>query len=228
VRLGADPTRTAVVPYGVDTSRFKPDAAARQDHRTKLRLGDDVLLIAAAGRLVRKKGFEYLIDAMARIDGAVLVLAGTGTLEQELLARARDLGITDRLRFPGNQSQDEIAALFAAADIIVTPSIRDDAGNVDGLPNVVLEALASGTPLITTEAGGIGTVVQAGLTAEVVAERDGQAIAAAVNRLRSPDARARLGAAARQLVERQFGWPRTAEGMEDAYRRALAFTRTRR
>ena len=228
VPLGADPARTSVVPYGVDTSRFKPDAGARQDQRTTLRIGDDVLLVAAAGRLVRKKGFEYLIDAMARIDGAVLVLAGTGTLEQELLARARDLGITGRVRFPGNQSQDEIAALFAAADVIVAPSIRDDAGNVDGLPNVVLEALASGTPLITTEAGGIGTVVQPGLTAEVVPERDGEAIAAAVHRLRAPDARARLGAAARQLVQQRFGWPRTAEGMEDAYRRALAFTRARR
>lgn len=228
VRLGADRARTAVVPYGVDPSRFKPDPDARRTHRATLRVADDVLLIAAAGRLVRKKGFEYLIDAMVSIDNAVLVLAGSGTLEQELMDRARRLGITDRVRFTGNQSQDAIAALFAAADVIVTPSIRDDAGNVDGLPNVVLEALASGTPLITTEAGGIGSVVQSGVTAEVIPERDGTAIATAVGRLREPATRMRLGRAARELVERQFGWQRTAEGMEDAYGRALAFTRTRR
>ena len=228
VRLGADRARTAVVPYGVDSGRFKPDAGARRATRVALRVADDAYLVAAAGRLVRKKGFEYLIDAMAQTDDAVLALAGGGTLEQELAARAQALGISDRVRFLGDRSQDDVASLFAAADAIVAPSVRDDAGNVDGLPNVVLEALASGTPLITTGAGGIGSVVEHAVTAEVVAERDAGAIAAALVRLRHPGTRERLGSAARQLVERRFGWGRTAEGMEEAYMRALAFTRTRR
>jgi glycosyltransferase involved in cell wall biosynthesis len=227
-RLGADSRRVAVVPYGVDTTRFKPDAALRREVRGRLGLSDDRLLIAAAGRLVRKKGFEYLIAAMRLIDHAVLALAGTGTLEEELVAASRTSGVANRVRFLGNQSQDEVASLFAAADIVVAPSVRDDAGNVDGLPNVVLEALASGTPLITTDAGGIGAVVDHGTTAEVVPERDPAAIAAAVSRLRDRETRARLGGAARALVEGRFGWGATAAGMEDAYLRALAFTRTRR
>jgi glycosyltransferase involved in cell wall biosynthesis len=228
VRLGAERERIAVVPYGVDTSRFRPDPSERRRLRDALRIGDDDLLIAAAGRLVRKKGFEYLISALRLADRAVVVLAGSGTLAQELADGAREYGVANRVRFLGNQTQDEIAALFAAADIIVTPSVRDDAGNVDGLPNVVLEALASGSPLITTEAGGIGAVVEAGRTAEVVAERDPAAIAAAIARLRDREARERLGTAARELVTRRFGWAQTAAGMEEAYRRALAFTRTRR
>ena len=184
--------------------------------------------MVAAGRLVHKKGFEYLIDAMARIDRAVLALAGSGTLGQALTDRARALGIADRVRLLGNRTQDEVASLFAAADVIVAPSVRDDAGNVDGLPNVVLEALASGTPLITTEAGGIGAVVEHGRTAEVVAERDATAIVDALGRLRQAAARERIGRAARELVERRFGWGNTAAGMENAYVRALAFMRTRR
>ena len=227
-RLGADPSRMAVVAYGVDTVRFRPDPAERRRLRDTLRLSDEHLVIAAAGRLVRKKGFEYLISALRLVDQAIVAIAGSGTLEQELADAARDLGVADRVRFLGNQTQDEIAALFAGADIIVTPSVRDDAGNVDGLPNVVLEALASGTPLITTEAGGIGAVVERGRTAEVVPERDPAAIAAAVSRLRDRETRERLGSAARELVTRRFGWAQTAAGMEDAYRRALAFTRTRR
>jgi glycosyltransferase involved in cell wall biosynthesis len=226
--LGASGDRMAVVPYGVDASRFKPDPAARLALRTRLGISDDVLLIAAAGRLVRKKGFEFLLEALPGVPRAAGVVAGSGTLEAELKDRARALGVADRVHFPGNQTQDEIAALFSAADVIVTPSVRDDAGNVDGLPNVVLEALASGTPLVTTEAGGIGSVVEHGVTAEVVPERDPRAIAAAVERLRTPSARERLGRAARQLVESRFGWARTAEGMDEAYARALAFTRTGR
>jgi glycosyltransferase involved in cell wall biosynthesis len=227
-RLGADAERIAVVPYGVDTDRFKPDPDVRVRVRQSLDAGDDVLLIAAAGRLVRKKGFEYLLDALPSVSQAVLALAGSGTLEEELLSRARALGIADRVRFLGNQSQDEVSSLFAAADIIVTPSVRDDAGNVDGLPNVVLEALASRTPLITTTAGGIGAVVEHGVTAEIVPERDAAAIASALRRLQNRSRREELGTAARRLVEQRFGWTTTAEGMDHAYRRALAFKRTRR
>jgi glycosyltransferase involved in cell wall biosynthesis len=120
-------------------------------------------------------------------------------------------------------TQDAVAHHLAAADIIVVPSTRDDAGNVDGLPNVVLEALASGTPVVTTAAGGIGAVVQHDDNALVVPERDPPAIAAAVAALAAdPARRTRLGGRARALAAERFGWPRTAELFEAAYNRALA------
>lgn len=223
IRLGADPERIEVVPYGVDAARFRPDATARAAVRHELGVGGGVLLIAAAGRLVRKKGFEYLVDAMARLPDAVLALAGEGTLREALARRSAAAGVAERIRLLGNRTQDQVAALFAAADVIVAPSIRDDAGNVDGLPNVVMEALASGTPLVTTSAGGIGAVVEHDVNALLVPERDAAAIAAAVGALRDPARRATLGASARALVERRFGWQRTAERLEAAYRHALAF-----
>ncbi len=222
--LGADPARTETVPYGVDVARFHPDSIARARRRDELGAADDAPLCVAAGRLVRKKGFEYLIDAIAHVPGVMLAIAGEGTLRDELRERARAAGVLDRVRLLGNQSQDQVGELFAAADVICVPSVRDDSGNVDGLPNVVLEALASGTPLITTAAGGIGAVVDDGRTAMVVPERDPAAIAAAIIRLDADPAAARaLGAAARVSVAERFGWGRTAERFEAAYDRALAF-----
>jgi glycosyltransferase involved in cell wall biosynthesis len=112
---------------------------------------------------------------------------------------------------------------------VVIPSVRDDSGNVDGLPNIVLESLASGTAVVATAAGGIGSVVEHEKTGVVVPERSARAIAEAVVRLSAdPALRERLGTDARRMVEARFGWGRAAERFEAAYRRALADRRTRR
>lgn len=226
VAIGADPARVEVIPYGVDADRFKPDAHVRASVRSALGVKDDELLVFAAGRLVRKKGFEFLIDAVSALPAdfrAILAIGGAGDLEGELKARADRAGATGRVRFLGNLTQDAVARHLAAADLVVVPSVRDEAGNVDGLPNVVLEALASGTPLITTAAGGIGAVVADDRTAVVVPERDPAAIRTAIGVLSAdPARRARLGAAARVMVHARFGWARTAERLEEAYGRALA------
>jgi glycosyltransferase involved in cell wall biosynthesis len=225
VALGADPGRVEVVPYGVDVERFRPDPAWREDCRAKLGLDPGVPLIFAAGRLVRKKGFEYLIDAvgiLAANRSAALVIGGEGDLGEELRRRARAAAPADAVRFLGNLSQDDVAQYLAAADVAVVPSVRDDAGNVDGLPNVVMETLASGTPLVTTGAGGIGAVASDGHTALVVPERDATALAGAIRRLLDdPDLRRSIGAAGRAAAAARFGWDRTAERFESAYARAL-------
>ena len=223
VRLGADPARIETVPYGVDAGRFTPNGSVRGARRQALGIPDDTPLCVAAGRLVRKKGFEYLIEALAAVPGMRLAIAGDGTLGPELRARAAANGVADRVRFLGNQTQDAVAEYFAAADVICVPSVRDDSGNVDGLPNVVLEALASATPLITTAAGGIGATVEDGRTAIVVAERDPPALAAAMIRLSgSPVLGREIGTAARALVQSRFGWDRAAARFAAAYDRALA------
>jgi glycosyltransferase involved in cell wall biosynthesis len=224
VALGAPADRIETVPYGVDTARFAPDAAIRLARRKALGISDNVPLCVAAGRLVHKKGFQYLIDAVGIIPEIVVAIAGEGTLDRALRSQAEAKEVGGRIRFLGNQPQDAVGEYFAAADVICAPSIRDDSGNVDGLPNVVLEAMASGTPLVTTAAGGIGSVVEHERTGLVVAERDTVAIATAISRLLGdPAAARRIGQAARQEVQRRFGWPRTAERFEAAYARALAF-----
>jgi len=175
---------------------------------------------------VRKKGFEHLIDAWARVEtspAAILAIAGDGDLRDELRERARAAGVASRVFFLGNLSQDDVGAYLGAADVVVIPSIRDDSGNVDGLPNIVLEALSAGAAVVATTAGGIGTVVDHERTGLVVPERRPDAIADAVQRLASsPALRSSLGEAARHMVETRFGWGHTAERFEAAYRRAVA------
>jgi len=101
------------------------------------------------------------------------------------------------------------------------PSIHDDAGNVDGLPNVVLEALASGTPLVATAAGGIGAAVTHGENGLLVGERDASGLAAAVGRLLAdPALGAALGASGRERAARAHGWPAVAAQFEAAYAEA--------
>lgn len=224
VALGAAPDRLEVVPYGVDAARFHPSADARARLRAEAGLGADVPVLFAAGRLVRKKGFEYLIDALRLTDPAArLVIAGTGDLDGELRARAADAGVADRVRFLGDVRQEAVAGWFATADIAVVPSVRDASGNVDGLPNTVLEALASGTPVVATRAGGIGSVIDDDRNGVLVPERDPSALAQAMNGLLGdPARRARLGAAARADVMARYGWETAAEKFEAAYDRALA------
>lgn len=231
--LGADRSRLEVVSYGVDPARFRPDPLARAKRRASFGISAHVPLVFAAGRLVRKKGFEYLIDAIARLPattGALTIIAGAGDLEAELRQRAAAHGLGDeRLRLIGNLTQDDVAAWLATADIVVVPSVRDDSGNVDGLPNIVLEALASGTPLIATAAGGIGGVVEHDRTGLLVPERDASALAQAIAGLAGDAARRiRLGEGGRSAVMARYGWEFAAGRFEAAYDRALAITSRRR
>jgi len=221
IRLGANKDRIDTVPYGVDTFRFAPGAVVRAAVRHELGIGD-APFVFAAGRLVSKKGFEYLIDAVAALGDLPtlqVAIAGAGDLHDALAGRAASFG--GRIRLLGNKSQDEISRLCAAADVIVVPSIRDDAGNVDGLPNFALEALASATPVIASRAGGLPQVIDDTVSGRLVPERDAAAIAGAIRELlRQPDVAARIGQAARAHVSEQFGWGRTAEGLERAYEHA--------
>jgi glycosyltransferase involved in cell wall biosynthesis len=222
VALGADPGRASVVPYGVDAAAFARDPARRSHGRALLGLPPDAPVVFTVGRFVRKKGFEYLIDAVPALlalhPRLQVVIAGSGDLDAELRERARAAGVSDRVRFPGLLPHSAVPAALAAADVAVVPSVRDDAGNVDGLPNVVLEALASGAPVVATPAGGIGAVIGDGVNGLLVPERDPAALAAAIGRvLADPGLGRALGDAARQRVQREHGWDAVARRFDAAY-----------
>ena len=226
--LGADAARSSVVPYGVDAAGVGRDDDARGRGRALLGVAADVPLVVAVGRFVKKKGFEYLIDAVpalvARHPSVQVVIAGDGDLDADLRRRAWDAGVTDHVRFPGLLAHQSVPPALAAADVAVVPSIRDDAGNVDGLPNVLLEALASGTPVVATPAGGIGAAITDGENGLLVPERDAAGLAAAIDRLLTDRALgAALGARARRRVQSDHGWPGVARAFEAAY----AYARSR-
>ena len=231
VALGADGARTETLLHGVDIDRFAPDPATRRRVRAAQGLGNDAEIVFAVGRLVRKKGFEYLIDAFARLaprrPALRLVLAGSGDLDGELRARAAAEGVADRVTWLGAIPHDAVAGWLAAADVSAAPSVVDDAGNVDGLPNTILEALATGTPVVATHAGGIASVAVDRKTALVVPERDAAALAAAIEALLSDAGlRAAIGGAARERMQREHTGERVAERCETAYELATEHART--
>jgi len=224
VAIGADASRATVIPYGVDSEAFKPDVERRARGRQHLGIADAVPLVVAVGRLVKKKGFEYLIEAAALLKPEFptlrVLIAGTGDLDKSLRAHAAGAG--DAVQFLGDVPHHAVPALLAAADVAVAPSVHDDAGNVDGLPNTVMETMASATPLVTTAAGGIAAVARQGETARLVPERDPVALATAIgDLLRHPALGAALGSRARALVCREHSWERVAKDFEAIYERAV-------
>jgi glycosyltransferase involved in cell wall biosynthesis len=150
-----------------------------------------------------------------------VAVAGHGDLREPLRELARASGAP--VRFTGPLDRETVAAAFASADIVVVPSIVDSAGNVDGLPNTLLEALAAGRPVVASRVAGIPDVVEDGVNGLLVPPGDPLALAAALQRLvREPQTRERLGRAARRTAVERLGWEATARAFEDCYARAAA------
>ncbi len=200
--LGGERTRVRRLYNGVDLERFSPGArAAPAPH--------DGPVVLAIGRLVEKKGFADLLDAwpavVARVPAARLVLVGEGPERDALVARAQRLGITDTVRWAGALPQDAVRELFASATLFALPCRIARDGNRDGLPTVLLEALASGVPCVTTTVTGNPEIVRDGIEGRLVAPGDPDALAAAlVELLLDPATRARMAVAARASAVERF------------------------
>jgi len=220
LRLGSRPERTRTVPYGVDVSVFSPDRDTR-GLRQRLGIPPGGLLVLAFGRLVEKKGFGHLLEASGRVPGIRLVIAGEGGLRGELEAKARSAGAP--AVFTGSLDRETLAAALAAADMVAIPSVVDQAGNVDGLPNALLEALAAGRAVVASRVAGIPEVLEDGVNGLLVPEKDSAALAEALRRLvAEPETRARLGAEARRRARERLSWEAAARSFEECYVQAAA------
>jgi glycosyltransferase involved in cell wall biosynthesis len=206
-----------LVPHGVDLRRFAPaPARAQRPRRGPLRL-------LAVGRCIEKKGFSTMIDAVSGLDIPFdLRIVGDGPLRPTLERSASALGLADRVRLDGPLTHCELPDAYAAADVVVVPSVEDANGDRDGLPNVVLEAMAAGRPVVASEIAAISTAVRDGQTGLLVAPGDAPALRAAIERVARDHALAqRMGRAARALVGREFELgactDRLLACIEDAY-----------
>jgi glycosyltransferase involved in cell wall biosynthesis len=235
MRLGALPAEVATIPYGVDHERFRPaDEAVRAATRRDLGLRPGERLVLAGGRLVHKKGLDVAIDAFAtqavrEAGPARLVLFGYGDLLEALKAQAARLGLAEQVLFTGRVERDQVPALYAAADMFLLPSVHDHAGNVDGLPNTLLEAMATGLPIVASDVVGVPTVIDRGVEGLLVPEGDAAALGAAVGGLLGDPQRAvALGRAARARVVRELTWPQIARRYLAVYREAIERAARRR
>lgn len=167
------------------------------------------LRLLGVGRLVEKKGFGYLVDACGLLQKRGIPfrcrIVGEGPCDAALRQRIRALGLGDRLEIQPFCPHEQMANWYGDSDVLVVPSVVAGDGDRDGVPNVILEAMACGLPVLATGAGGIGEVVIDGLTGVLVGQRDGPAIAAAVSRLHADvQLRQQLAAAARRYIAREF------------------------
>ncbi len=209
--------KVPLVPNGTD---LVPAGEPPEGVRHRLGAAPDEPLVAAVGRLVYKKGFRYLLEAapeiLRRHPRARLVIGGGGELAGELAGQARELGVAERVSFPGMLSHDQVLELVAAADLFVMPSIRDPGGNIDGLPIVVLEAMAAGRPVVATDVAGMPLAVADGETGLLVAEKDAAALAGAVSELLADDERRRrMGEAGRRRAPAGRGGAQLGGGGAD-------------
>ena len=173
----------------------------------------------SVGRLVEKKGFVDLLHALALLagdgQGFRCRLYGEGPLLGELTALRDALGLADRVELMGPASSDQIIAALGTADVFVlTPQVTPD-GDRDGIPNVLVEAMACGLPVVTTSAGGITELVDNDVNGLVCAPGDVAGIAGALRRLlRDPRLRARLATVARRTVEDGYDVDEAARRLE--------------
>ena len=215
IRLGAPPSRCHLVPYGVDPSQFTRIDNAGPLLRAELGLPADSIILFSIGRMVYKKGFEYLIRAVPAVlrehPNARVVLAGGGDLEPRLVSLVKQLGVEDSVVMPGWVSRDKLPLYFSGCDLFVLPSVVDQQGNVDGLPNTLLEAMASARPVVATDVAGIPLAVKDGDNGLLVPEKQPGELASAINLLlRAPELRLQYGEAGRSRVERELNWQTTA------------------
>ncbi|MDF7776929.1 glycosyltransferase [Sphingomonas sp. AOB5] len=170
IALGLPPERIVANATGVDLTRFAPcDRKA-----AKAAMGIDGPLVVSLGALIPLKGHDILIDAMTRLTGVQLRIAGQGPEHDRLAARIAAHGLGDRVKLLGGVPHDEIAALVAAADVMALASERE------GLANAWLEAMASGTPVVIPDVGGARQVLRGGAAAGRLAERSAEGFAAAI------------------------------------------------
>jgi glycosyltransferase involved in cell wall biosynthesis len=204
--LAGAPARVDLVYHGLDQQRFPPPPG-RPAVRDGRDAGDPVRIVAI-GRAVDKKGFDDLLRALARLPADVhwrLVHVGGGPLLPALRALAAELRIADRVAWRGAQAHDGVLAAYREADIFALPSRVSDDGDRDGLPNVLLEAQSQRLACVSTRMSGIPELIDDGASGVLVAPRDVDALARALERLiRDPAWREALGAAGFERTRRDF------------------------
>jgi len=200
---------TEIVPNVVDVARFAPGERAANDapHLVVTRNLEPIYDIGTALRAFAIVRRDY---SRARMS-----VAGSGPERGALQSLATALGIADAVAFTGRLDNDALPALYRSADVMLNPS------TVDNMPISVLEALASGVPVVTTDVGGIPYLVHDARTALLVPPRDPERMAAAaLSLLRDAELASRLASAGREAAQ-QYTWPRVRERLFSVYERAL-------
>ena len=218
-RYGIDPARVRIVPGGVDAGRFEgvPDRAVA---RERLGWPRDRPIVFAVRRLVRRMGLEDLIEAMVevrrRVPDVLLLIGGRGPLQDELMSRIDQLGLTDHVRLLGFIHDEALPLSYRAADITVVPTVA-----LEGFGLIAAESLAAGTPTLVTPVGGLPDVVR-DLSVDLVLPSIGPgALAEGLSAALRGDMALPDTDACRAFARDRYDWPRIAMRVRAVYEEAL-------
>ena len=178
---GVRPERIFVVPNSVKHDFVHPDKTMAEETRRRLAILEDELVILAVGRLSPEKGHRYLIDAIAEVMSSAphlrlrVIIAGAGPLERDLANQIVKLDLEQRVKLIGHWS--DVKQLFSVADLFVLPSLSE------GSPNVLLESMAAGVPIVATTVGGVPEIVSDGESAILAPPANVEMLAKAILKL---------------------------------------------
>ena len=197
--------------HGLDVERFSPAPRLQPSQ---------VPMILSVGRFCEKKGFPYLLKACHLLKQVGLpfycTIVGYGPLEDSIRQQIGELSLNDQITLVGKLTQDQLIDYYQQADLFVLPCVVTDDGDRDGIPNVLLEAMAMEVPVVSTRVSGISELVQSNQNGVLVPEKDPLSLAQALEALmRQPDLRTTLGKAGRRTVLAKFGLAHNVGAVKD-------------
>jgi colanic acid/amylovoran biosynthesis glycosyltransferase len=212
--MGCPPGRIRTHRMGIDIRLFPQRSPARSS---------GTLRILTIGRLVEKKGIADAILAVAGLTTNVeYEIVGDGPLRAELEALVRTQRMDDRVRFIGAQTRDQISARLQRADIFLAPSVTGRDGDIEGIPVTIMEAMATGLPVVSTKHSAIPDLVADGVSGFLVDEHDIAALTSRLSALAADSTlRAQMGAIGRDIVTKDFEMGALTTRLENHYRGLL-------
>jgi glycosyltransferase involved in cell wall biosynthesis len=210
---GVPASRLTLMPYGIPLAEPAP-SLTREAARERLEVPAEALVIGAVGRLEEQKGHAHLLAALPEvrreIPGLVVLLVGEGRRQEDLQRQVRNLGLESTVRFLGTRR--DLPEIFRALDLFVQPSLWE------GLPLALLKAMGAGLPVVATRVSGSREAIVDGVNGCLVPPGDPEALARAILKLhRQPEARRRLGDAARRTVAERYSLEAMLKRLEELY-----------
>jgi len=218
VKLNCDEKKIIVHRMGINLEKFKYS-------ERKIQPGEPIKILTV-GRLVEKKGHEYLIKAIAKVitnhTNITCIIAGDGPLRNKLESLVSEMGIKNYVKILGAVEQNEVIRLYKQAHIFILPSVIADNGDQEGIPVVLMEAQAVGLPIISTYHSGIPEVIMDGKSGFLVPEKDVNALADRLDYLiKHPEIWLEMGRCGRDFVKEKYDIKKLNQQLVEIYQNLI-------